>query len=74
MKRFHQRSRYIPCAVTLESKSFCLEDRMRSLHAAFLTLHRVILIVAALALSGSCLTTNAEEPRFVDHSLLIAPE
>lgn len=74
MKRFHQRSRYIPSALTLESKSFCLEDRMRSLHAAFLTLHRVILIVAALALSGSCLTTNAEEPRFVDHSLLIAPE
>ena len=35
---------------------------------------RLLPTVALLTLWGGCLTSNAEEPRFVDHSLLIAPE
>jgi kynurenine formamidase len=37
-------------------------------------MQRLLPTVALLTLWGSCLTSNAEEPRFVDHSLLIAPE
>ena len=37
-------------------------------------MQRLLPTVALLTLWGGCLTSNAEEPRFVDHSLLIAPE
>lgn len=74
MKLVHQSSRDTPCSVTLESKSFCMADGKRRVPANFLTFPLVLLIVTALAISGSSLTLNGEEPRFVDHSLLIAPE
>ncbi len=35
---------------------------------------RLILSVTLLVFWGSCLTSLAQEPRFIDHSLLIAPE
>lgn len=35
---------------------------------------RTVVFVSMLICRGSCLTSNAQEPRFVDHSLLIAPE
>ena len=37
-------------------------------------MQRLLPAVALLTLWGSCLISNAEESRFVDHSLLIAPE
>ncbi|MCY2977076.1 MAG: cyclase family protein [Planctomycetota bacterium] len=51
-----------------------MADGTRRVPAKFLTFPPVLLIVTALAVSGSYLTLNAEEPRFIDHSLLIAPE
>ena len=36
-------------------------------------MQRLLPAVALLTLWGSCLISNAEESRFVDHSLLIAP-
>ena len=35
---------------------------------------RTVVFCSMLICRGSCLTANAQEPRFVDHSLLIAPE
>jgi len=74
MKLVHPNRRHTPCSVILESKSFCMADCTRRVPAKFLTFLPVLLIATALALAGSYLTLNAEEPRFVDHSLLIAPE